>query len=381
MRVIQVTGYGSPYPGAFVPMLSATLRVTRECGWDALAVLPARAQTRDWLPALEAEHSGDIVLAPEAGRRELGQWLTSLVDAGRGPTLLHSHFTIFDLAVARLACRRRDVRALWHFQTVLSESTSARLRNRVRFTVAGRCVERMLCVAPHLVEGIEARGAPPGKVEYFPNAIDTNRFRGRASDEQRADARAGLGLDPAATVLLHVGRDWLLKGGDLFLDAIRLLDRPGLVGLMLRGGDDARREVERRGLQDRVHVIEGTPEMQRVYAASDVMLATSRGEGMPFALLEALASGLAVVATDIPGHALAGTPSGLYIAALTPASLAEATTEVLDRVPERSRSDSACSHAWVRGTYGLDVWSERLLTVYREVTRPWLAEMSDAEAS
>jgi len=236
----------------------------------------------------------------------------------------------------------------------------------------------MLCVAPHLVEGVKARGAPPGKVEYFPNAIDTDRFAGRATDERRADARARLGLGPDATVLLHVGRDWLLKGGDLFLDAFRLLHRPGLVGLMLRGGDEARREVERRGLQERVHVIEGTPEMQQVYAASDVMLATSRGEGMPFALLEALASGLAVVATDIPGHALAGAPSDLYVAALTPESIAEATMDVLERSPERSRSDSTSSHEWVRDTYGLDVWSERLLTLYREVTRPLLTETSEA---
>lgn len=370
--MIQVTDYGSPFSGAFVPMLSETLRVTRECGWEPLAVLPARARARDWLPAFESEHGEDIVFAPDVGRRALGQWLARVVDASPGPTLLHSYFTVFDLAAASLACRRRDVRALWHFQTVLSNSTSAHLRNRIRFKVAGRCVERMLCVAPHLVEGIAARGAPPDKIEYFPNAVDTNRFAGRPSDGQRGEARAHLGLDQSSVVLLHIGRDWLLKGGDLFLDAFRLLDRHDVVGVMLRGGGEARREVERRGLQGRVKVIEGTPEMQRVYAAADVMIATSRGEGMPFAMLEALSSGLAIVATDIPGHAFAESPTGLRITPLIPESIAAATVETLARTPERARSDSAASHRWVREAFGLEAWSRRLVDIYREVTVPWL---------
>ena len=147
---------------------------------------------------------------------------------------------------------------------------------------------------------------------------------------------------------------------------------------MLRGGDEARREVERRGLQQRVRVIEGTSEMKRVYAAADVMLATSRGEGMPFAMLEALSSGLAVVATDIPGHAFTDGPSGLRIAALAPESIADVTIRVLARTSERAHADSASSHQWVTDTFGFDAWSRRLRDVYTRVSDAAFGERAHA---
>jgi glycosyltransferase involved in cell wall biosynthesis len=233
----------------------------------------------------------------------------------------------------------------------------------------------MLCVGPHLEEGVRGRGAPAEKVEYFPNGVDTRRFPGLARPAERAAARAALGLEPSATVLLHVGRAWRLKGGDLFLDAFERLDGERLHALMLRGGDVARSEVERRRLGDRVTVLEGMSDVRRVHAASDIMLATSRGEGMPFAVLEALSSGLGVVATDIPGHAFAGgTPAGLRIAKLTPQAIAEEAGELLARELDTARGDSAATHDWVRETFGLEAWTSRLLAVYDSIVGPWADE-------
>jgi glycosyltransferase involved in cell wall biosynthesis len=167
-------------------------------------------------------------------------------------------------------------------------------------------------------------------------------------------------------VLLHIGRDWELKGGDLFLDALAKL--PDAVGLLVRGGDVAREEVRRRGLENRVEVLEGTSEVRRLHAASDLMLATSRGEGMPFAVLEALSSGLGVVASDIPGHALpGGGPSALRIVPLDAAAIAAGSRELLDRPTDLAREDGEAAHAWVTAELGLPAWSTRLIDLYREI--------------
>jgi glycosyltransferase involved in cell wall biosynthesis len=136
----------------------------------------------------------------------------------------------------------------------------------------------------------------------------------------------------------------------------------------VRGGDVARAEASRRGLEDRVEVLEGTSEVRRLHAASDLMLATSRGEGMPFAVLEALSSGLGVVATDIPGHALpGGGPAGLRIVPLDSTAIAATARELLDRPTAEALSAGEAGHAWVAAELGLPAWGDRLMRLYREI--------------
>ena len=369
MRVIQVTDYGSPHAGSFVPMLRTTLSGVRANGWRAEVLLPPRARSREWLPGFAAEYGDAIAFAPREGRNGARRWLGEVLDSAPGPAILHAHWSVYDLAVAALA-RRPDVKAIWHFHTVPAEDLRTRARNRLRFTLASRRVERMLCVSPHLVDSMAARGAPRSKLEYFPNGIDVARFPGPPSADERSAARAALGLPADATVLLHVGRDWELKGSDLFVDALSQLD--GAIGLLVRGGERAEAEARRRGLADRVRVLEGTPEVRRLHAASDLLLATSRGEGMPFAVLEALSSGLGVVATDIPGHALPdGGPDGLRIVPLDAAAIAAATSDLLERPPAAARDVGERSHEWVRDELGLDAWGERLMRLYRELAVSW----------
>lgn len=369
MRVIHATDYGSPYSGSYIPMLEAAHRMTLQQGWESLLVLPFRAQAREWVPAFRERHGSAVSFAPAGGYREKRRWLEALVSSAPGPTLLHSTFTDFDLPVSSLARSRNDTQAIWHFQTVLSDGLAARTRNRLRFTFASRYVERMLCVGPHLAAGLRARGAPPEKVLYFPNAVDTDRFPGPPSRDERISAKESFGIDPDATVLLHIGRDWLLKGGDLFLDAFELLDDLGPVGLMVRGGDEARREVARRGLDGRVMVVEGVSDVRRLHAACDLLLATSRGEGtLPWVVTEALSSGVGVVATDIPGHALPdGDPPGLRTARVEPHAIAAAARLLLERSPDDASAEAQRSHDWVRDTLGLEAWASRLRRVYESV--------------
>jgi len=371
VRVVQVTDYGSPVPGAFAPMLAAALRATEERGWEALAVLPARARARPWAAALAADEPGRVRFVPAGGRLLEARWLRTLVAERKTPTILHAHFTRFDVPVAALAAARRDVQAIWHFHTVLSDQTAVRARNRLRFAVVGRAVARMLCVAPHLAEAVRARGAEAAKIVYLPNGIDTRRFRGPARAEERAAARAELGLPTDARVLLHIGRRWHLKGGDLFLDALARLHERSAIALMVRGGNISRAEAERRGLADRVVVLDEVSDVRRLHAAADVMLATSRGEGMPFAVVEALSSGLAVVATNIPGHVLPRSPAALRLVSPTPDAVAAATREALGRDAGQREREGAAAHAWAREELGLERWSERLVAIYDEVAADW----------
>ena len=159
-----------------------------------------------------------------------------------------------------------------------------------------------------LCAGLRARGADPEQVLYFPNGLDVEAYT-PAGPAERAAARERLSLPAEATVLLHFGRAWETKGGDVFMAASAELMASAtaeVIALSSRGGEPARAEARRLGIEAAVRLPDDVSRVQDLFDAADLFLATSRGEGMPLAVLEALASGLPVVASDIPGHELPG---------------------------------------------------------------------------
>jgi glycosyltransferase involved in cell wall biosynthesis len=367
MRVIQAADYGPPFPGSFVPMLRAVLGATRESGWAPVAVLPERARDHDWVARLRAD-GFRVEIAPGVERSELRPFLEAIVAEDDGPTIVHSHFTAFDLAATAAVRRRPRAAAYWHLHTVLGQGAVVQLRNQLKFRVLSRAVERIICVSGDLAADVRARGAPRAKVEALANGVDVDAFRPPSAAE-RAEARRASGLPEDAIVLLHFGRDWWIKGGDLFLEAFAelLRDRPGLVAACVRGGDPARREAARLGIEASVAVLDGTPEIWRLHAAADLFMATSRGEGagqMPLAVLEALACGRAVVATDLAGGDARPQLGGLRIVPLDPLGIAAGARALLDRDPAGAARDAEEGRAWVAQNLGVERWAGRLTELY-----------------
>ena len=364
MRVLAVTDYGSPYPGSFVPMLRAGLQECAARGMAAHAVFPDRARGRTWLADLDGI---EVRFTPEGSRTGSIAWLRGLLAEAREPTILHTHFSRFDMPAVAAAAGRRDVKVLWHIHTVLGQGAGQLAANRFKLAVVGRRVERILCVAPHLAEGVLARGAPRGRVEYFPNALDTDAHV-PISPEHRRAARESLGLPQDATVALHFGRDWELKGGDLFLRSVARLREgalPGLAAVSARGGEPARTLAAELGIGAALETPDAVYDVTDLYAAADILMATSRGEGMPLTVLEALAHGLPVVASDISGHHIPGADlPGMAIAPLDPAALAQAAERLLARPAEEAERDADAGRQWLQREMGLEQWADRLAGLY-----------------
>jgi glycosyltransferase involved in cell wall biosynthesis len=191
--------------------------------------------------------------------------------------------------------------------------------------------------------------------------------------ERRRQARKLLGVPDGATVLLHFGRNWELKGGDLFLETLKRLRDHGhdrIVGVTSRGSEPARELAAELGISDIVFTPEYVAEVHDLFAAADLFMATSRAEGMPLSVLEALASGVPVVATDIPGHALPGGPAGLLLSVpLDVEQLARGADEQLERDSDLRREDAELARDWIRERMGVLDWAARLIDLY-EHTAP-----------
>lgn len=388
-RLIHLADYGTVYPGSFIPMVTALGRAARGRGWDVVLVFPESARGRDWMGALDAEGLDPRIIELGAARGP-ARWIPAFAGAatlGRlrghvtrdldallcehaGPTILHTQFTMFDIPAVEAARRHPAAHVVWHEQSARPRGVPGELGSRLRYRLFGRDVESILCVAPDIAATVARQGGG-ARTAVVRNAVDTERFA-PAALARRSAARDKLGVDADAIVLLQFGTHWERKGGDLFLEAFRLLvasrsDARQLRGVIV-GGDSARRAVDAAGLADEVTVLEPQREVENLYAAADVFLSPSRAEGMPFAVLECLAVGLPVVASDIPGQAaIAESIAACRLTRLDPASIAGAIADVLSLDEAQRRQELAAARRWIVANAGLDWWSRTVLDAYDRI--------------
>jgi glycosyltransferase involved in cell wall biosynthesis len=186
-------------------------------------------------------------------------------------------------------------------------------------------------------------------------------------DPQTARARLGI---PSGPVVGVVGRLEARKGHVFFLEAMARLKetRPGARGLIVGDGVE-RSTLESRcrqlGLGDTVRIVGFWPDLSEALAALDVFVLPSLMEGHPLAILEAMAAGLPVVATDVGGTAEAVDDgrSGLLVPAGDGAALADAIATLLDDPEGAARMGREARRA-LEERFSLDVTVRRNEDVY-----------------
>ncbi|GAA1930538.1 glycosyltransferase family 4 protein [Nocardioides marmoribigeumensis] len=344
MHVIHLADYGGPYPGSFIPLLRAVGVAAERRGWSFELIFTPLARGREWLRLvedfpvsfMEPKDLDSFVLPPR-----------------RLPTVLHSHFSGFDIACAAAARRVPSVTAFVHSHTTPSSALRSQVRNRVRYGLMLHGIAANFCVSPAVEHEIRRRFGR--RTQVMPNAVDVSRFP-IPTVEQRRLAREQLGLPESVPVLLHFGRDWEVKGGALMLHTLDLLPDAHCLTV----GTDAAR-LEGFDGRSRLTVVPQTDDVWTLYAAADVLLGSSSAEGMPFAVLEALATGLPAALTPIDGHRmLADQAAGCFVAeAHDGPRLAETVMRAMAHAPPREEVRS-----WVASKMGVELWAENLLDIY-----------------
>ena len=208
-----------------------------------------------------------------------------------------------------------------------------------------------------------------------PLGFDLSEFAA-VDDHARQLARRALQLPAAADVVSTVGRLTAIKQHRLFLEAVRAASsaRPELVAL-IAGDGELRSELEacarELGIADRVRFLGWRRDLATIYAATDVFLLTSRNEGTPVALIEAMASSVPGVSTDVGGvkDVIAADDLGARV----PDGSAEALAAPLVRYladPQLRRDTGARARAAVLGRYSLDRLVNDIIAVYRDLLTP-----------
>ncbi len=239
-------------------------------------------------------------------------------------------------------------------------------------SVLGNRTDCLLVVSETVREAVvrkdRGRGARPPVVA--PNPVNAARLQ---PQHPAAEVRAAIGVGPRETLLLHVGRMDRVggaKGHDLLLASLARLRQthPHFV-CALAGDGPARPELEAmaraRGVADRVRFLGFRRDVADLLAAADLFVFPSRWEGMPIALMEAMWSGLPVIASDIAANreVLHAGQYGRLFPPASPAALAEGLAQLLsDRAGREQVAEAARRYA--RAAFSPARYAERVTGIW-----------------
>jgi glycosyltransferase involved in cell wall biosynthesis len=365
--IVQVTLWDSPYLGNFMASQLLLARDVRaRLDLRTHFVLSAGAAGQPWLDDLAAADTSWSLLP--ADRSRCRAHLDEVIRE-RSAALAHAHFTAADLQSAA-ACAAAGIPCVWHVRTGFNGYPLAqRVKDLYKMRiVARRRVARIIAVSPWLGELARRRGAPGERIVVVPNAILVERFR---SLPGRAAARERFGLDDDALVVLGLGWWPEVKGVDVFLDAVaQLAAERSDVQALLVGEQEMRAFLARRMPQQppwlRTSGFVSDPAW--LFAAADVFVSASRHEGMSGAVGEAIASGLAVVVSEIGGHARwSAAPAAVTFPSEDAAALRTRLSELLDAGGEQRRQAGEQNRRWAERNSGVDAWIAGIRAVYEEL--------------
>jgi glycosyltransferase involved in cell wall biosynthesis len=227
---------------------------------------------------------------------------------------------------------------------------------------------RVVAVSRAVHDDLVAHGVAPGLVRTIPNAIDIEGIQ--RNQLSRSEARRRLGLPDNATVIGTLGGTRAIKGHRYLVEAFARIApaHPDSMLILLGGGEQEealRTQAAQLGIGDRMIITGMIADGYRYLQALDLFVQPSLSEGLPIALLEALATRLPVIGTRVGGIPEVITEEALLVPSADSDALAKALTDVLNRSAGQRASSIAALHDHLLEHFAVDVYRRR----YRELAR------------
>lgn len=314
-----------------------------------------------------AERSGIEFVHLEQLRRPISPWrdlrgfaeLYRLLRRQR-PDVLHASSSKAGV-IGRLAAvaARVPVRVFtvhgWAFS---AHSGAASALYRWADRIAGRATTATICVSQReRADGLRARTCRADRTVVIPNGVEV-------------DAYPQASLERAVPRLIAVGRLAAPKDWSTLLSALTSLDSEAFAELAIVGDGPERERVEdelaRRSLEGRVRLLGERDDVPRLLAEADVFLLASRSEGLPLSVIEAMAAGLPIVASDVGGlkELVRDGETGVLVPPGDPVALAEALRPLLANRELRRRLGRA-GRARAKALFDLSGFRRAHLELYR----------------
>ncbi|HEU5012552.1 MAG TPA: glycosyltransferase family 4 protein [Roseiflexaceae bacterium] len=244
---------------------------------------------------------------------------------------------------------------------------------RVRLAAARQQTDAFVCISKAIHDELRGIGVPESKLWDIVNGVDMQRFQ-PGTAEQRATLRQQLGL-PGGPLAIFTGRLVPEKGIDVLLRAWpAVLQHVPDASVVLVGAGEQRAQLEalarQQGIESQVVFAGGSDDVAPFLRAADAFVLPSYAEGLPVALLEAMACGLPCVGTAIDGtrNVIEDGVSGRLVPAGDAAALGRGLVEALA---------SSAAQEWglharqkVSRDYSLDAVADAYIAMYTTLLQP-----------
>lgn len=330
--------------------------------------------------ALEAplRHAGvEVHALDKRGRFEVIGFLARMAGLLRviDPDVLHAYLPTANLAALAMRPFLPRTRIVWGVRASFMDLADYGFASRLVYAV-----ERCLARFPDLIvansqkgrELYSADGFPDSKLAVVENGIDTEYFAPR-TEEGRA-FRGQWGAATGETVIGLAARIDPMKDHETFLRAagIAALARSDLRFVCVGGGtekDFARLKALADSLDVRAVFAGECHDMPAAYSGFDIAVCSSKGEGFPNMVAEAMACGVPVLATDVGDCARIVGDTGAIVAAEDPQALAQGLLRLLALPHAERKALGARARARIAAEFNLDALAGKTLDLLRPLTK------------
>jgi glycosyltransferase involved in cell wall biosynthesis len=352
--------------GGLESVVCTLVPAQRAAGIDAQVAAVVVPEERDHPVATRLREAGVTVEVICVSARSYSEERRLIAEKCRqwAPDVVHTHGYRSDLVDSPVAARL-DVARVSTFHGF----TGGTLRNRFNELLqrrAGRAMDAVIAVSGQLGDRLAVSGIARERLHVVPNG-----YSRRSDFLDRAAARRALGLPANTFVIGWIGRLTNEKGADVLIDALSGMPAEGVVTAFIGDGGDRARLERRAELRapGRVRWHGLLPDAARLLKAFDVFVLSSRTEGTPIVIFEAMDAGVPIVATRVGGVPDVLRPDdALLVAPENSAALGAAIRSVRGNMSQsilRARSASER----LATTYAVDGWVERHQQIYRQVAR------------
>lgn len=263
-----------------------------------------------------------------------------------------------------LATRGLGLPLVAHYHGVTAEDVKVRLYNAIDSVMLRKMI-RVIAVSEHTKRHLLNRGIKESRIVVIPNGIDSNQ----ATDHLHT--HTPIGNRPIR--MIAAGRFSSEKGFDILFDALNLIKDslpPWQLAVYGKGPEESRlrQQVDMYQLSNNIEFCGFVDDIAPVLRTMDMLVVTSRSEGMPLIILEAWREHLGVVATPVGGipEMITSGHNGLLSATTTVADVAETLKAAINDA-ERIHRYGKEGYTTLRTKYSLEQQSQSLTMLYTDV--------------